>query len=205
MKLNILAILTALTLATAGGNCFAETAGDKANVYLNYDQINVDNGPTFSGFSLGTDIPLGKTTTVTPLKWTLNVEGVSSRNNDSHASVSSLKGGLTMKFTEWNSLQPYFSFGVQSNYGNFVNGVEDYFAYYVEPGVRVNVQDWGYVFASYQYGASFKSASIGSVRNMPIIGAGVNLTKNLGIEARYEMNQGSYNYDRLVAGVNYKF
>ena len=210
MKLYSLLGLITFVAATASAAQTAPTtkpplvAGDQAVFQLNYDQVNVKNRGNFAGYSMEGHFLLGKTTEVTPIKWFTDIQGGTVKDNNSQATISSVKGGLTMYFDGWQMLQPYFSAGVQSNYGNFAGNPNAYWAYYVEPGVKVNFGSSIYALASYEYGEGF-NANIGSVRNMPKVGVGVDFTKNFGAEVRYEMNQGSYQYNRTVAGLNYKF
>lgn len=174
-------------------------------IQLNYDQTNVHNGPKYGGYSLETQIPFAKTTVaLVPLSFELDVSVAEAKNNSTNSNVGYLKGGIKTNFTGWQVFTPYFAVGVQGNNGNFVNQMEDYVAYYVEPGVRIDFDKNFYALAAYEYGEGFNS-EVGSVRNMPKVGVGVNFTKNLGAEVRYEMNQGSYQFNRTVAGLKYMF
>lgn len=209
MKLStILAAVAAVVFAGSAAAQF-NRVGEQGSLALSYVQVNAPNTSSWQGADVTGVIPLGKTDAV---KWNADVgmQFVQTHGwtGGDGQNVSTVGVGVTpwMSFDfdkgAWQ-VQPYFRVGIQGNSGNFASVNHHYTAYSVEPGFVVKAGAV-YALAAYQYGEGFNS-EFGSVINMPKVGLGVDVTKNLAIEARYEMNRGSYSFDRTVAGVVYKF
>jgi hypothetical protein len=212
MKLSTLFVALASLFVVGTASAQFNRVGETGSLALSYVQVNAPNTSSWQGADLTGVIPIGNT----------KVEGLTIGFNgdvqtqliQTHSGVTddqnvgTVGGGVTgySKFGFDNgawSLTPYFRAGIQGNSGNFASVNHHYTAYNVEPGVVLGFGSV-YALAAYQYGEGFNS-EVGSVINMPKVGLGVDLTKNFAIEARYEMNQGSYNFNRTVAGVTYKF
>jgi len=212
MKLSKFVVaLAALAMAGVASAQFARV-GDQAQVNLSYQQTNAPQTSSWQGAELTVMAPLGKT----------DLSGQTIRFNadvlsgylQTHGGVESDRnvGYMGLGTTAWLNfdfkdagfaLAPYVRLGVQGNSGNFESVNHHYFAYNVEPGVVAKMGDF-YALGGYVYGEGF-NASVGSTVNKPVAGLGVNVTKDFAIEGRYEWNGGSYRYDRVVAGLVYKF
>lgn len=207
MKLSTLFVaISALALTTSALADFNRT-GDQGTVAVSYVQVNAPNTSSWQGADLTAVVPLGKTDAV---RWNADVQSQFVQThglNSDGQNVSTIGVGLTpwMHFQASPdvSFDPYLRLGVQGNSGNFFAVNHHYTAYAVEPGVVGKLGDI-YALAAYQYGEGFNS-DYGSVVSMPKVGLGINLTKNLAVEGRYEMNRGSYSFDRTVVGLTYKF
>jgi len=210
MTRNIIALLTFVVFASSAQAQF-NRIGDQGSVALSYVQVNAPNTSSWQGADLTALVPITKTDIsgqTIKLNGDVQSQFVQTHGGVADRNISTIGVGLTawanFDFDKgaW-ALAPYFRAGIQGNSGNIYAVNKSYTAYSVEPGLVVRMGDF-YGLAAYQYGEGFNS-DFGSVINMPKVGVGVNLTKNFAIEARYEMNRGSYNFDRTVAGITYKF
>jgi hypothetical protein len=212
MKLsNVILAVASLVIATSASAQF-NRVGSAASVDVNYVQINAPQTTSWQGVDMVVLVPIKEAATWEGQTFRFNVDlnvgyqatsgGVSDRN----ASYYGVGGTTWLNYNfekEGFSLAPYFRAGLQGNSGNFNATNLDYVAYSVEPGVVGKMGDF-YALVAYSYGSGF-NADQGSVISMPKVGLGVNLTKDFALETRYEMNRGSYNFDRFLAGVVYKF
>ena len=206
MKLATIIAIAAFAFAGTASAQF-NRIGDQGSAALSYVQVNAPNTSSWQGADLTAMIPLSPATESLKFNLDAQTQLIQTHSGDSPDQNVGIVGvGLTAwsKFA-YNEvgLTPYFRGGVQGNSGNFAAVNRHYTAYNVEPGLVVSFGSF-YGLAAYQYGEGFNS-DLGSVINMPKVGLGVNLTKSLALEARYEMNQGSYNFNRTVAGVTWKF
>jgi len=211
-KLFTLLAVLSLAVATSAQAQF-NRIGDQGSVALSYVQVNAPNTSSWQGADLTALIPITKTDIsgqTVKFNGDIQTQFVQTHGwtGGDGQNVATVGGGVTtwLNFDfdkgAW-ALAPYFRVGLQGNSGNFAATNHHYVAYSVEPGLVVRFGDF-YGLAAYQYGEGFNS-DFGSVINQPRVGLGYNLTKNFAVEARFEMNRGSYNFDRTVAGVTYKF
>jgi len=215
MKLStIVSTAAAVALLGFAGASVAQfnRVGTQGSAELSYVQVNAPNTSSWQGVELTAMAPLGGSTVggqlvrfnVDAQTQFVQTHGVNSDGQNIAVFGLGTTAWLNFNFDKspW-SVAPYFRAAVQGNSGNFAAVNHHYTAYNVEPGVVVKMSNF-YGLAAYQYGEGFNS-DFGSTINMPKVGLGVNLTKNLALEARFEMNRGSYNFDRTIAGLVYKF
>lgn len=207
--MNFKLMLSAVALSflfTGSASAQFNRVGTVGSAELSYLQINAPNTSSWQGAELAVLVPVAKTGSVS---WNADAQMQMIQTHGGTASgqnIATVGVGVTpwMNFNMGKvALLPYMRLGVQGNTGNFSAVNNHYTSYQVEPGVVAKIGNF-YGLAAYQYGQGFNS-EYGSVVNMPKVGLGVNVTKNLALEARYEMNRGSYDFDRTVAGIVYKF
>lgn len=184
--------------------------GNVASTNLSWVQINAPNTSDWQGIQVTNVIPLGTRATVMkqPVRFNtdVNIGYVKSGDTDQNFGWVGV-GGTVWANNNFDkatfSIAPYLRGGVKANSGNFQSQNKDYWSYELEPGLVAKLGSV-YGLVAYKYGEGFNS-DFGSVVNDAVVGAGVNILKNLAVEARYDINRGSYNTDTFNVGLTYKF
>jgi hypothetical protein len=210
MKLISLAVLAATVLAAGAANAQFNRIGNSASVNMAWTQVDANQSNDWQGFQLTSLIPVGDAGKVfdQPIRFNLDLTTsyLKADNINTNFGTAGVGGTFWINDNYDSSMfkiAPYFRAGVNGNSGNFQGINKDYWSYALEPGLVVKY-DSLYGLVGYRYGEGF-NADFGSVVNMVTTGVGLNLTKSFSVEAKYDMNRGSNDYNQLIIGGVYKF
>jgi hypothetical protein len=201
--LNILVLLVSLAAVPASAQF--SRMGDKNSVNLSWTQIDAPQTSNWQGlqltnmFKLGTS---GEANFVGDIGVGYVKSNATSANYGRAGVGSTVSLGKAYKLGEV-AVSPYFRGAVYANSGNFQAQNHSYWSYEVEPGIIARIENI-YGLVGYRYGEGF-NADFGSTIQTATTGVGFDLTKNFAVEAKYDMNRGSYHTNTLGIGGVYKF
>lgn len=198
-------------IAFAGvANAEFNRVGSQASVNLSYVAIDAPKANDWQGVQLTNTIPLGVQGKVMNqvLRFNTDLTAGYAKSNDLDANYGQFGVGLTTwlnaNFDKGDfGLAPYVRVGVAGNSGNMYAQNHQYWSYQIEPGVVAKFGAF-YALGAFNYGEGF-NADFGSTVEDWVVGAGVNISKSFAVEARYDMNRGSNDTNKLTIGAVYKF